>query len=92
MRSMMAALVVRVAFGVVAVPLQTDPSHQAAEVLFSSATTELLAELGVDTIEHACTYIDSVGRDLHFLELFAGCQRMTDSFSKRVPQVLAVDI
>jgi hypothetical protein len=64
----------------------------AARVLLDLGSPALLSALGVQTLAEVQHYINGVPRSLDFLELFAGCQRLTASMSRIGLRSTAMDI
>jgi hypothetical protein len=64
----------------------------AARVLLDLASPALLSALGVQTLAEVQHYINGVPRSLDFLELFAGCQRLTASMSRIGLRSTSMDI
>jgi len=72
------------------VPLQGDT--KVTGLIFEQAGPEVLSELGLRTLADACHLVVSTPRDLDFLELFAGCRRLTDAFIAAGWQGCAMDV
>lgn len=64
----------------------------AAKVLFARGSPALLSALGVQTLAEVQHYINGVPRSSDFLELFAGCQRLTASMSRIGLRSTSMDI
>jgi hypothetical protein len=64
--------------GTSATPLQQDT--KVAELIVEKAGPALLEQLQIKDARDALEFVRSIPRDLDFLELFAGCGRLTQAF------------